>query len=118
MKIKAKWGFIGNAAKLNADSNQVKAGQTFDADSEYASVLIGKGLVVAVDGSGPDQDKGAKPDKGTRQASGGKDKQAKPEASKAGNPEASKAADAGGSGEASATGVAAAGAPGADAGEA
>lgn len=118
MKIKAMWGFIGNAMKLNADSNQVKAGQTFDADAEYANLLIGKGLVVAVDGSGPAQDKAVKPDKGTRQASGGKDKQAKPEASKAGNPQANKGSEAGGSDEASATDDAASGGTGAEAGEA
>lgn len=118
MKIKAKWGFIGNATKLNADSNQVKAGQSFDADAEYASLLIGKGLVVAVDGSGPAQDKSAKPDKGSRQGSGSKDKQAKPEASKAGNPEVDKASEAGGADDTSATGGGTPGGTGAEAGEA
>lgn len=97
MKIKAKWGFIGNAKKLNAESNQVKAGQSFDADEEYAHVLIGKGLVVAVDPAGAAQDKGAKPEKSTRQPSGAKDKQAKPESSKAGNPDSDKEAAGGGS---------------------
>lgn len=45
MKIKAKWGFIGDAAKLKAESSRVKAGQVFnDVDDEYAHILIGKGL--------------------------------------------------------------------------
>lgn len=45
MKIKAKWGFVGDPAKLKADSAKVKAGQVFDdADDEYAHTLIGKGL--------------------------------------------------------------------------
>lgn len=46
MKIKALWGFIGDAKKLGAESSRVIAGQEFtDADDEYAHVLIGKGLV-------------------------------------------------------------------------
>lgn len=51
MKIKAKWGFIGDAAKLKADSAKVKAGQVFeDVDDEYAHILIGKGLAESFDG--------------------------------------------------------------------
>ncbi|AHG39717.1 hypothetical protein N018_05445 [Pseudomonas syringae CC1557] len=53
MKIKAVWGFVGNAALLGADSTSVKAGVVFDeVDDEYAHVLIGKGLVVEVDADG------------------------------------------------------------------
>lgn len=49
MKIKALWGFIGDAKKLGADSAKVKAGQVFeDADDEYAQTLIGKGLAEEV----------------------------------------------------------------------
>jgi len=49
MKIKAKWGFIGDAARLGAESAKVKAGQVFEnADDEYAHVLLGKGLVEEV----------------------------------------------------------------------
>ncbi|MCY1426811.1 hypothetical protein D3C76_1340740 [compost metagenome] len=49
MKIKAKWGFIGDAAKLGAESAKVKAGQVFEsADDEYAHILIGKGLAEEV----------------------------------------------------------------------
>lgn len=52
MKIKALWGFIGDAQKLGAISAAVKAGQVFeDAEAEYAHTLIGKGLVEEV---GPD----------------------------------------------------------------
>lgn len=51
MKIKAKWGFVGDAAKLKADSAKVKAGQVFeDVDDEYAHILIGKGLAEEFDG--------------------------------------------------------------------
>lgn len=50
MKIKALWGFVGNAILLNADSTSVKAGQVFDdVDDEYAHTLIGKGLAEEVD---------------------------------------------------------------------
>lgn len=53
MKIKILWGFVGNGALLKADSNKIKAGQTFeDADDEYAHTLIGKGLAVEVDANG------------------------------------------------------------------
>lgn len=68
MKIKALWGFIGNADKLKADSATVHVGDTFDnVDKEYASVLIGKGLAEEWDGkAAPKSNKQAKP------ASGGK----------------------------------------------
>jgi len=62
MKIKAKWGFTGDAAKLNADSGKVRAGQTFDADDEYAHLLIGKGLVEQAGGKAKaDESKEARP---------------------------------------------------------
>lgn len=49
MKIKAKWGFIGNAVLLKADGPAVRAGQIFpDVDDEYAHTLIGKGLAEEV----------------------------------------------------------------------
>lgn len=49
MKIKAKWGFIGNASLLKADGTNVRAGQVFpEADDEYAHTLIGKGLAEEV----------------------------------------------------------------------
>ena len=49
MKIKAKWGFVGDAKKLGADSARVTAGQVFpDVDEEYGHTLIGKGLVEEV----------------------------------------------------------------------
>ncbi|MNO58438.1 hypothetical protein D3C76_489960 [compost metagenome] len=49
MKIKAKWGFIGDAKKLGADSARAKASQVFEsADDEYAHILIGKGLAEEV----------------------------------------------------------------------
>jgi hypothetical protein len=49
MKIKAKWGFVGDSAKLKADSGKVRSGQVFDdVDKEYAHILIGKGLVEEV----------------------------------------------------------------------
>lgn len=53
MKIKAEWGFVGNAALLGADSTTVKAGQVFEeADDEYAHILIGKGLAVELGADG------------------------------------------------------------------
>ncbi|MEG0242931.1 MAG: hypothetical protein RR726_10845 [Pseudomonas sp.] len=49
MKIKAVWGFVGNATLLGAESSSVKAGQVFDeVGDEYAHTLIGKGLVEEV----------------------------------------------------------------------
>lgn len=51
MKIKALWGFFGDAEKLGVKDSQVRAGQEFSkVDPEYAHVLIGKGLVVDVTG--------------------------------------------------------------------
>jgi hypothetical protein len=68
MKIKAVWGFVGNAALLGAESSSVKAGQVFDkVDDEYGHTLIGKGLAEEVDGEGqtkpsaPKQSKAAAP---------------------------------------------------------
>lgn len=63
MKIKAKWGFRGDALKLNAESADVKAGQVFeDVDPEYGHVLVGKGLVVQLhEGAAPEETKPAQP---------------------------------------------------------
>lgn len=69
MKIKALWGFVGNAELLGVDSPKVKSGQEFeDVDDEYAHVLLGKGLAVELDAkrkpkvSGPENTKPAAPD--------------------------------------------------------
>lgn len=60
MKVKALWGFVGNAELLAAGSPKVSRGQEFDiADEEYAHVLVGKGLVVELDANG--KPKTAKP---------------------------------------------------------
>ncbi|GEM_PF-728689 len=49
MKIKAQWGFIGNARLLGVASAKVVAGQVIeDVDDEYAHTLIGKGLAQQV----------------------------------------------------------------------
>lgn len=63
MKIKALWGFFGDAEKLGVKDSQVRAGQEFSkVDPEYAHVLIGKGLVVDVAGQPkPTANKAAKP---------------------------------------------------------
>lgn len=63
MKIKAEWGFRGDAPKLNAESADVKAGDVFDdVDPEYGHALVGKGLVVQVhEGAAPQETKPAKP---------------------------------------------------------
>lgn len=68
MKIKALWGFVGNATLLGTESTSVKAGQVFgEVDDEYAHVLIGKGLAQEVDDDGkpkvsaPKQSKSAAP---------------------------------------------------------
>lgn len=63
MKIKAQWGFRGDAPKLNAESADVKAGDVFDdVDPEYGHALVGKGLVVQVhEGAAPQETKPAKP---------------------------------------------------------
>ena len=78
MKIKAKWGFIGNADKLNSDSATVRVGDTFgNVDKEYANVLIGKGLAEEWDGKAkPTSDKQAKPAQAGKAAAGA-DKQTK-----------------------------------------
>lgn len=68
MKIKILWGFVGNGALLDAETNKIKAGETFEeADDEYAHTLIGKGLAEEVDADGnakatkPKQSKPAAP---------------------------------------------------------
>lgn len=63
MKIKAVWGFRGDAPKLNAASADVKAGDVFDGvDPEYGHALVGKGLVVQVhESAAPQETKPAKP---------------------------------------------------------
>lgn len=63
MKIKAEWSFRGDAAKLNAETADVKAGDVFDGvDPEYGHALVGKGLVVQVhEGAAPQETKPAKP---------------------------------------------------------
>lgn len=63
MKIKAEWGFRGDAPKLNAESADVKAGDVFDGvDPEYGHALVGKALVVQVpEGAAPLETKPAKP---------------------------------------------------------
>lgn len=48
MKIKALWGFEGDAKKLNTDSSRVRAGQILETSKEYAHQLIGKGLAAEV----------------------------------------------------------------------
>ncbi|WP_314352621.1 hypothetical protein [Pseudomonas rhodesiae] len=53
MKVKALWGFVGNADLLGVDSPKVVRGQELDiADEEYAHALIGKELVEEIDASG------------------------------------------------------------------
>jgi hypothetical protein len=61
MKIRTLWGFEGNAAKLGAESDRIRAGVVFEeADEEYAHVLIGKGLAVEeADGALPKENKQA-----------------------------------------------------------
>lgn len=73
MKIKAQWGFRGDALKLNAESADVKAGQVFeDVDPEYGHVLVGKGLVVQIpEGAAPKETKPAKPSELKVDESGG-----------------------------------------------
>lgn len=64
MKIKALWGFTGNADLLKAESPKVKRGQVFDeADDEYAYILVGKGLVeeLGADGKAKTKPKDSKP---------------------------------------------------------
>jgi hypothetical protein len=60
MKIKAQWGFIGNARLLGAASAKVVAGQVLkDVDDEYAHTLIGKGLAQQVAEEAPPKSKPA-----------------------------------------------------------
>jgi len=74
MKIKALWGFVGNAELLGVDSPKVKSGQEFeDVDDEYAHVLLGKGLAVELDANG--KPKVAKP-KSTKPAAPNEEKAA------------------------------------------
>ncbi|HWV08140.1 MAG TPA: hypothetical protein VN156_01265 [Pseudomonas sp.] len=63
MKIKAEWGFRGDAPKLNAESADVKAGDVFDGvDPEYGHALVGKGLAVQLhEGAAPKETKPAQP---------------------------------------------------------
>ncbi|WP_236233216.1 hypothetical protein PSGK_18905 [Pseudomonas solani] len=62
MKIKAKWGFIGNPDLLRSDHSRVKAGQEFpDVDDEYAIALIGKGLAEEVKDKAAAKPKETKP---------------------------------------------------------
>ncbi len=73
MKIKAQWGFRGDAPKLNAESADVKAGDVFDGvDPEYGHALVGKGLVVQIhEGAAPQETKPAKPRELKASESGG-----------------------------------------------
>ncbi len=49
MKIKALWGFQGDAEKLGAETAAVRKGQEFEkVDKEYGHALIGKGLAEEV----------------------------------------------------------------------
>ena len=63
MKIKALWGFRGDAPKLNSPSADVKAGDVLpDVDPEYGHALVGKGLVVQLhEGAAPKETKPAQP---------------------------------------------------------
>ncbi|WP_353089191.1 hypothetical protein [Stenotrophomonas sepilia] len=63
MRIKAVWGFRGDAPKLKAESADVKAGEVFeDVDPEYGHALVGKGLVVQIhEGAAPQETKPVKP---------------------------------------------------------
>ncbi|AVX22819.1 hypothetical protein LCH33_004604 [Pseudomonas amygdali] len=64
MKVRALWGFVGDADLLKADSAKVKRGEVFDdVNDEYAHVLIGKGLAEEVGGkTTPKANKQAKPE--------------------------------------------------------
>ncbi|WP_273823030.1 hypothetical protein [Pseudomonas asplenii] len=60
MKIRALWGFTGNAALLGTESAKVKRGEVFEeADDEYGHTLVGKGLVEELSDDG--KPKAAKP---------------------------------------------------------
>lgn len=50
MKIKALWGFRGDAKKLGKGDGRVRANDIFeDVEPEYGHALVGKGLVEALD---------------------------------------------------------------------
>ncbi len=60
MKIKATWGFIGDAKRLGTDSSHVKPRQVLDdVEDEYAHLLIGKGLATQVGGKSPNENRAA-----------------------------------------------------------
>lgn len=63
MKIKALWGFRGDAPKLKSPSADVKAGDVFpDVEAEYGHALVGKGLVVQLhEEAAPRETKPAQP---------------------------------------------------------
>ena len=63
MKIKALWGFRGDAPKLKSLSADVKAGDVFpDVEPEYGHALVGKGLAVQIhEGAAPKETKPTKP---------------------------------------------------------
>lgn len=48
MKLKALWGFRGDAKKLGTESSRVVRGQEVETTEEYGRQLIGKGLAVEV----------------------------------------------------------------------
>lgn len=61
MKIKALWGFHGDASKLKAESSRVIRGQEFEVAAEYGHALIGQGLVEEVKATEPKTSKPAAP---------------------------------------------------------
>ncbi|PBP42859.1 hypothetical protein CCL11_15010 [Pseudomonas syringae] len=53
MKVRALWGFVGDADLLKAESAKVKRGEVFDdVNDEYAHTLVGKGLVEELGADG------------------------------------------------------------------
>lgn len=61
MKIKALWGFHGDASKLKAETSRVVRGQEFDVSDEYGHALIGQGLAEEVKAAEPKTTKQAAP---------------------------------------------------------
>lgn len=61
MKIKALWGFEGDATKLKSESSRIRAGQELETTQEYGHQLIGKGLAVEVEEAAPKATKQASP---------------------------------------------------------
>ncbi|WP_288659534.1 MULTISPECIES: hypothetical protein [Pseudomonas] len=61
MKIKALWGFEGDAEKLKTESSRIRAGQELEVTKEYGHLLIGKGLAVEVEEAAPKATKQATP---------------------------------------------------------